>query len=87
MGQHIAPVACKPWALNGLSERLIGSHYENTSGAAVASLNAVRDALNTLDLAAAALRKHGFDAKYVRGGLSAWYAAGGERALKPQCNA
>jgi Fe-Mn family superoxide dismutase len=31
----------------------------------------------------AALRERGFDAKYVRGGLSAWYAAGGERALKP----
>ena len=32
----------------------------------------------------AALRERGFDAKYIRGGLSAWYAAGGERALKPQ---
>jgi len=31
---------------------------------------------------AAALRKRGFDAKYLRGGLSAWYAAGGERVLK-----
>jgi Fe-Mn family superoxide dismutase len=31
----------------------------------------------------AALRDRGFDAKYVRGGLSAWYASGGERALKP----
>ena len=31
----------------------------------------------------ATLRERGFDAKYVRGGLSAWYAAGGERALKP----
>ena len=30
----------------------------------------------------AELRERGFDAKYVRGGLSAWYAAGGERALK-----
>jgi Fe-Mn family superoxide dismutase len=30
----------------------------------------------------AALRERGFDAKYVRGGLSAWYAAGGKRALK-----
>ena len=26
--QHIAPIACKPWALNGLSRRLIVSHYE-----------------------------------------------------------
>jgi Fe-Mn family superoxide dismutase len=30
----------------------------------------------------AALRERGFDAKYIRGGLAAWYAAGGERALK-----
>jgi Fe-Mn family superoxide dismutase len=29
----------------------------------------------------AALRERGFDAKYIKGGLSAWYAAGGERAL------
>jgi superoxide dismutase, Fe-Mn family len=34
----------------------------------------------------ATLRERGFDAKYVRGGLSAWYAAGGERVLKPQNN-
>ena len=31
----------------------------------------------------AALRERGFDAKYLRGGLSAWYASGGDRALKP----
>ena len=31
----------------------------------------------------AALRERGFDAKYIRGGLSAWYAGGGARALKP----
>jgi superoxide dismutase, Fe-Mn family len=29
----------------------------------------------------AALCERGFDAKYLRGGLSAWYAAGGARAL------
>jgi superoxide dismutase, Fe-Mn family len=33
---------------------------------------------------AATLRQRGFDARYVRGGLAAWYAAGGERALKPR---
>jgi len=53
MGQHIAPITCKPWSLNGLSERLIVSHYENTYGAAVRSLNAIRDTLNALDLVAA----------------------------------
>jgi Fe-Mn family superoxide dismutase len=36
----------------------------------------------------AALRARGFDAKYIRGGLSAWYAAGGERTLNvPSQNA
>src|SRR5437016_10533766 len=52
MRRHIAPIACKPWALNGLSERLIVSHYENAYGTAVRSLNAVRDELNALDIAA-----------------------------------
>jgi len=31
----------------------------------------------------ATLRERGFDARYVSGGLSAWYAAGGARALRP----
>jgi superoxide dismutase, Fe-Mn family len=53
MFQHIVPIACKPWALNGLSERLIVSHYENNYGTAVRSLNAIRDQLDALDLAAA----------------------------------
>jgi superoxide dismutase, Fe-Mn family len=53
MRRHVAPIACKPWALNGLSERLIVSHYENIYGTAVRSLNATRDELNALDLAAA----------------------------------
>jgi superoxide dismutase, Fe-Mn family len=29
------------------------------------------------------LMERGFDARFVRGGISAWYAAGGARALKP----
>ena len=32
---------------------------------------------------AATLRERGFDARYLSGGLSAWYAAGGARALRP----
>jgi Fe-Mn family superoxide dismutase len=28
------------------------------------------------------LRERGFDARYIRGGVSAWYAAGGSRALR-----
>ena len=30
------------------------------------------------------LRERGFDARFLRGGLSAWYAAGGSRALRPE---
>jgi superoxide dismutase, Fe-Mn family len=53
MRQRIAPLPCRPWSLNGLSERLIVSHYENNYGNAVRSLNAIRDQLGALDLAAA----------------------------------
>lgn len=51
--KHIAPIPCRPWMLNGLSERLIVSHYENNYGIAVRSLNAIRDELDDLNLAAA----------------------------------
>jgi Fe-Mn family superoxide dismutase len=30
-----------------------------------------------------ALRERGLDARYIRGGVSAWYATGGPRALRP----
>ncbi len=53
MRQHIAPIPCRPWTLNGLSERLIVSHYENNYGGAVRSLNAICDDLAALDLASA----------------------------------
>jgi Fe-Mn family superoxide dismutase len=29
------------------------------------------------------LIERGFDARYVRGGVSAWYASGGARTMKP----
>jgi Fe-Mn family superoxide dismutase len=29
------------------------------------------------------LIERGFDARFVRGGIAAWYASGGARALKP----
>src|SRR3954463_5622826 len=51
MRHSLAPIACKPWALNGLSERLLVSHYENEYGAAVRSLNAIHEELATRDLA------------------------------------
>jgi hypothetical protein len=45
MYQEIAPIPVRPWTLNGMSERLIVSHYENNYGAAVRMLNAVRSEL------------------------------------------
>jgi len=53
MQQHVTPIPCKPWTLDGLPERLIVGHYEDVYGAAAQTLNAVRDRLATLDLAAA----------------------------------
>jgi superoxide dismutase, Fe-Mn family len=47
--QDVSPIAVRPWTLNGLSERLIVSHYENNYGAAVRTLNAVRRELRALD--------------------------------------
>ena len=46
----LKPIPCKPWALNGLSERLIVGHYESEYGPAVRSLNAIRDELQSFDL-------------------------------------
>jgi len=54
--QPIAPIAVRPWTLNGISERLIVSHYENNYGAAVRTLNAVRGELAALDAGAPAYR-------------------------------
>jgi Fe-Mn family superoxide dismutase len=52
MRYHIAPIYCRPWQLNGLSQRLIGSHYENTYGGAIARLNAIAERLESLDVRA-----------------------------------
>ncbi len=53
MRHALVPIPCKPWLLNGLSERMVVSHYENEYGAAVRSLNAIQEALATVDLKAA----------------------------------
>ena len=53
MRHSLVPIPCKPWMLNGLSERLVVSHYENDYGTAVQSLNAIQEALATIDLEAA----------------------------------
>ena len=53
MYQPISPIPVRPWTLNGLSERLIVSHYENNYGGAVRALNTVRSELAALDAGAA----------------------------------
>ena len=45
MHQDIAPIQVRPWILNGISERMIVSHYENNYGSAVRNLNAIRGEL------------------------------------------
>jgi Fe-Mn family superoxide dismutase len=46
---QILPIPRKPYALNWLPERLVVSHYEKDYGAAVRSLNALRDRLAAID--------------------------------------
>src|SRR5215472_2718879 len=53
MRQTIAPIPIRPWMLNGISERMLVSHYENDYGTAVRSLNEIREELADLDLATA----------------------------------
>src|SRR5271156_1325406 len=50
---HARPISFKPPRLNGLSARLLASHYENNYGGAVRRLNAIRGELATLDPASA----------------------------------
>src|SRR5215813_4829424 len=52
MPHEIAPIAVRPWTLNGLSERLLVTHYEHHYGSAVRTLNAVRNELTALDVGA-----------------------------------
>src|SRR5262245_58162007 len=49
MLQQIAPIAVRPSLLNGLSEQMVVSHYEDNYGNAVRALNAVRRELAALD--------------------------------------
>ena len=56
MDHEIAPIPVRPWTLNGMSERLIVSHYENDYGGAVRTLNAVRRELAALDARTPAYR-------------------------------
>ena len=49
MRYQLAPLFCRPWALNGISPRLIESHYENNYGGALNRLNALTEELELLD--------------------------------------
>jgi Fe-Mn family superoxide dismutase len=53
MRQTIAAIPIRPWMLNGISERMLVSHYENDYGCAVRTLNEIREDLAGLDLATA----------------------------------
>src|SRR5262249_39265705 len=49
MIREISPIAVRPWTLNGISERMIVSHYENNYGGVVRTLNAVRRDLASIE--------------------------------------
>jgi Fe-Mn family superoxide dismutase len=53
MRYQLTPIHCRPWLLNGLSLKLIESHYENNYGGALRRLNAITAQLETLDFAKA----------------------------------
>jgi Fe-Mn family superoxide dismutase len=49
MRYKLAPIFCRPWLLNGLSTRLIESHYEINYGGALRRLNAITEKLESID--------------------------------------
>src|ERR1051326_5374063 len=51
MRYRLKQIFCRPWTLNGLSLKLIESHYENNYGGAVRRLNAISERLESLDFA------------------------------------
>ncbi len=53
MPYELKPLSCNPSRLDGLSERLIVSHWENNYGGAVKRLNAIEQRLAELNWAAA----------------------------------
>src|SRR3954471_17297157 len=53
MRYHLAPLYCRPWTLNGISARLIESHYENNYGGALNRLNAISEEIAQFDFGAA----------------------------------
>lgn len=53
MRYQLTQIYCRPWLLNGLSLRLIESHYENNYGGALRRLNSITEKLESLDFATA----------------------------------
>src|SRR2546421_7460134 len=51
MRYHLKQIHCRPWTLNGLSLKLIESHYENNYGGGLRGLNAITQQLESLDFA------------------------------------
>ena len=49
MQYHIAPLFCRPWTRNGISSRLIESHYEHIYGEALNRLNEVTKEIESID--------------------------------------
>ena len=49
MRYTLAPIHCRPWTLQGLSPKLIESHYENNYGGALRRLNVITEQLEALD--------------------------------------
>ena len=49
MPYSLKQIHCRPWLLNGLSLKLIESHYENNYGGALRRLNAITEQLESLD--------------------------------------
>ncbi len=49
MKYTIAPLCCRPWTLNGITPRLIESHYENNYGGALNRLNEIAEELAAID--------------------------------------
>ncbi|TMH05622.1 MAG: superoxide dismutase, partial [Betaproteobacteria bacterium] len=43
MRYRLSPIFCRPWLLNGITPRLIESHYENNYGGALNRLNAITE--------------------------------------------
>src|SRR5690349_21359886 len=53
MRYQLKQIYCRPWLLDGLSLKLMESHYENNYGGALRRLNAITEQLESLDFATA----------------------------------